>query len=63
MREGQAVILIRDIQMFKMVTGWYRVTIRGEGGSAQGDGATPYDAYRNAESRLVVKPACEWMKE
>lgn len=56
------MILLWDIQMYRMVSGWYRVTIRGEGGSAQGDGATPYEAYQNAENRLVVKPACQWLK-
>ena len=56
------MIMIWDIKMYQLLSGRYRVTIRGEGGSAQGDGATPYDAYHNAEIRLVVKPACEWRK-
>lgn len=35
----------------------FRVTIKGRGKTIQGEGATPYRAYENAEQQLVVKPA------
>jgi hypothetical protein len=54
--------LIWDIRMHQLNNGYYRVVIRGEGGRAVGIGPRPYDAYKNAELKLVIKPACDWMK-
>lgn len=50
-----SVQFIWSITLYQMARG-YRVVIKGNGRTVQGQGSTPQAAHRNAECKLVVKP-------
>lgn len=51
------MFLIWNIKLCLCKDGRYRVTILGEGGDVKGFGRTAGEAYRDAEIKLVLKPA------
>lgn len=46
---------IWEIKLYEMAKG-FRVIIKGDGRTVEGQGPTPYKAYRWAENQLVRKP-------
>ena len=44
------------IRLFQYDSKSYAVRITGEGQSVKAQGRTPYEAYHNAEIKLVIKP-------
>ena len=45
------------ITLFEYEEGGFAVRITGCGNSSKGKGRTPFEAYRNAEIKLIIKPA------
>jgi hypothetical protein len=51
------MIKIWDIKLYQKKTGKFKVLIESESGKkVVGHGATPHMAYKDAETKLIIKP-------